>query len=232
LDAELLETTVEAFVRSCAELSQEQPASLLLLEVDQLPEEAQASLLGFLKISELQLHTLATAREPPLVRAANGQFRRELAHVLSTLVIEIPPLGERVEDVPLLAQAAVEQGNARGERQVAGLTEKAMNCLLRYEWPGNADELYQLVGEAHRAASGPYITDQDLPERIPLSLAAAEHPPLEATSIDLDRYLADIERELIQRSLHVAKGNRAGAARSLGISRARLLRRMEALGIS
>ena len=145
LDAELLETTVEAFLRSCAELSAEQPASLLLLEVDQLPEDAQASLLGFLKIAELQLHTLATARESLLVRSTRGQFREELAQLLSTLVIQVPPLSERIEDVPLLAQAAIEQANARGERQVVGLTEKAMNCLLRYTWPGNADELAESI---------------------------------------------------------------------------------------
>ena len=232
LDAELLETTIEAFVRSCAELSEEHPASLLLLEVDQLPEDAQACLLGFLKIAELQLHTLATARESLLGCSARGPFREELAQLLSTLVIEIPPLGERIEDVPLLAQAAIEQINVRGERQVAGLTEKATNCLLRYGWPGNADELFQLMDEAHRAASGPYITDQDLPERISLAWAAAEHPRREEPSIELDRFLADVERELIRRSLGSAKGNKARAARSLGISRARLLRRMEALEIS
>jgi DNA-binding NtrC family response regulator len=232
LDAELLESTVEAFLRSCAELSDERPATLLLLEVDQLPEDAQASLLGFLRISEIRLNTLATARESLLVLSEQGGFRSELAHALSTLVIEIPPLSKRMVDVPLLVQAAIEQLNALGGRQIAGVTETAMTLLLRYAWPGNADELFQLIAEACDAAQGDHITDQDLPERIHVSLTAAKYPRREERSIQLDQVLTDVERELIQRSLRAAKGNKAQAARLLGLSRSRLLRRMEVLQIS
>ncbi len=232
LDAELLESTVEAFLRGCAELSAEQPATLLLLDVDQLPEDAQASLLGLLRIAELRLHTLCTAQRSLLAPSSERPFRRELAYALSTLEMEIPPLMERIEDLPLLAQAAIEQVNARGNCQRTGLTEQALDCLLRYSWPGNVDELFQLLAEAHALASGPYLTPQDLPERIHAALAAAEYPHIQQESIQLDHYLADVERELLRRSLRVAKGNKAQAARQLGISRARLLRRMEVLQIS
>jgi DNA-binding NtrC family response regulator len=232
LDAELLESTVEAFMRSCAELSEEQPATLLLLEVDQLPEDAQASLLGFLKIGAVRLNTLATARESPLDLAQQGSFRSELAHALSTLVIAIPPLQERIVDVPLLVQAAIEQRNASGGRQIGGVTESAMVLLLRYSWPGNSDELFQLIAEACDQAEGALIEDQDLPERIHMALAAAKYPPRQEDPIQLDHVLTGVERELIQRALSTAKGNKAYAARLLGLSRSRLLRRMEVLQIS
>ena len=232
LDAELLESTVEAFMRSCAELSEEQPATFLLLEVDQLPEDAQASLLGFLKIGEIRLNTLATARDSLLDLAQQDRFRAELAQALSTLVISIPPLRERMVDVPLLVQAAIEQRNAQGGRQIAGVTESAMTLLLRYAWPGNVDELFQLIADACDQAGGAFVTDQDLPERIHAALAAAKYPPRPAEPIQLDHVLADVERELIQRALRVAKGNKAQAARLLGLSRSRLLRRMETLQVS
>ena len=183
LDAELLESTVETCLRGCAELSAEQPAILLLLDVDQLPEDAQASLLGLLRIAELRLHTLCTAQRSLFAPSAEGPFRRELAYALSTLEMEIPPLVERLEDLPLLAQAAIEQVNARGNCQRTGLTQQALDCLLRYSWPGNVDELFQLLAEAHASASGPYLTPQDLPERIHAALAAAEYPHKRQESI-------------------------------------------------
>jgi DNA-binding NtrC family response regulator len=106
-----------------------------------------------------------------------------------------------------------------------------MDCLLRYDWPGNVDELFELIAEAHRAATGPHISDQDLPSRIHAALTAEQYPRREEVSIQLDPFLTEVERELIQRALRVAKGNKARAARLLGVSRARLLRRIEALEI-
>lgn len=232
LDPELLQTTVASFVASCAELVIEQPPALLLLEVDQLGPETQAALAGMLNIREFNLRTLATARVSLTALAAENRFRPDLACALSTLVIEVPPLAERPQDIPLLAQLFLEQRNAAGGQQLAGFTAEAVDQLLAYPWPGNGDELAELVRQASAQATGPLVPAAALPEKIRLTAAAAAHPPRDDERVVLDEFLAEIEQELLGRALQRAKGNKAHAARLLGIPRARLLRRMEHFGLS
>jgi DNA-binding NtrC family response regulator len=232
LDSELLETTISSFIASCAELETEHPPALLLLEVDQLPIDAQAALAGVLSIGELGVRTIATSRKPLLELAAEDRFRCDLAHTLSTLVIEIPPLSERPDDIPLLAQLALESVNAQGGKQLSGFTEEALDQLARYPWPSNGDELAEFVQQAVRVAAGPFVQAVDLPDRVRLAAGAAAHSQPADELIRLDGFLADVERELLQRALLRAKGNKAQAARLLSIPRSRLLRKLEHYNIS
>jgi len=232
LDADLLRTTVTAFVHRCAELATEQPPALLLLEVDQLDREAQAELAGFLKIAELDLYAIATARRPLIDLAETDQFRHDLACQLSTLVVELPPLSDRREDIPLLAQFFVEQINAQGKVQRSGFTDEALDRLAAYPWPGNVDELAEMVAQAHRQAEGPMIAASELPQRIGLAADAAAHPHVEEEPIVLTDFLNQVETELIQRALTKAKGNKTKTAKLLGMNRARLLRRLAQLGLA
>ncbi len=231
LDAELLHTTVEAFVRRCAELTEEEPGTLLLLEVDQLPRDAQGALVGFLEIKELELKTLATAGRRLTELAAEDAYREDLAHALSTIEVHLPTLSSRVEDIPLLAQFFVEESNRGGGKQLGGFTPEAMDEMIAYNWPGNIDELAELVGEAFSQAGGPLIGVADLPRKLKLAAEAAAHPRVEDETIVLDEFLSGIESELIRRALDRAKGNKTKAARLLGINRPRLLRRLGQLGI-
>jgi len=226
LDAELLRTTITAFVRRCAELETERPGALLLLEADQLSGEAQVELAGLVNVPELDLHMIATARRPLLDLARDGRFRQDLAFALSTLVIELPALADRLQDVPLLAQVFVEEANAAGKRQLSGFTAEALDQLVGYPWPGNVDELADMVQQAHASAEGPSITAANLPRRIGLAAAATAHPASEEKTIVLSDFLAEIETELIRRSLARAKGNKTKAAKLLGMTRARLHRRL------
>ena len=154
LDAELLHSTITAFLRQCAELETESPAALLLLDVDELAAEAQAVLADALNIAEFDLRTLATARAGLLQSAAETRFRHDLACMLSTLVIELPPLCQRQQDIPLLAQFFLEQANAAGGRQLGGFTPEALDQLVAYPWPGNVEEMAALIREASRRAEG------------------------------------------------------------------------------
>lgn len=230
LDTELLQSALTSFIASCAELQTEQPPALLLLEVEHLAADAQAALAGMLGGGSLHLRALTTARTPLLQLAAEGLFRRDLAFILSPLVIEVPPLAQRPQDIPLLAQLFLEQGNAEGDKQLAGFAEDAWEQLLEYPWPGNVDELAELVRAAGRVATGPLVSASALPERIRLTAEVAGRPVRGPAPIELDKFLAEIELELLRRALAQAKGNKAEAARLLGISRARLLRRLEFFG--
>lgn len=226
LDAELLRGTITAFLRQCAELETETPAALLLLDVDELAPDAQAVLADVMNIAEFDLRALATARTGLLQEASEGRFRHDLACALSTLVIELPSLAERRQDIPLLAQFLLEEANAEGGRQLSGFTPEAMDQLVAHPWRRNMDEMAELLREACQQAEGPVVTTDDLPEQVRWSAQAAAHPRRVEETIVLDDFLAEIETELISRALRHSKGNKAKAARLLGITRARLHRRI------
>lgn len=230
LDADLLEATITSFMAGCAELATEQPAALLLLEVDQLPPDGQAALAGILSIQELNVRTIATSRASLELLSEQGNFRRDLALSLATIPINIPPLRERPSDIPLLAQHFLERQNVAHDRQLAGFTEEAMDQLVLHPWPGNVNELHDLVSQSCQRAQGPWVKASDLPDKIRLTAEAMAHPVTDE-SIVLDEFLEQIEKELLQRALGKAKGNKAKAARLLGIPRARVIRRAEHFGL-
>lgn len=205
--------------------------TLLLNDVDELPPESQAEVARLLTGKGFPLRIVATARQNLTDLARIGAFRDDLAAVLSTLVIRLPPLAERRGDVPLLAQWFVEETNARGDKQLAGLSSEALDCLDAYPWPGNVDELGRVIQEAHRRAEGTEIVLGDLPEQIHLAHAAAAHPRRVEDTIVLEEFLGRIERELLTRALRRAKGNKTKAAKLLGMTRPKFYRRLVQLGL-
>lgn len=229
LDSELLESTITAFLRQCAELEIGGIPCLLLLEVDKLSGDAQDVLHHVLSVQEFELRTVATARAPLSEIAATTEFRKDVAALLSTLTIRLPSLNERLEDIPLLLQHAIEQVNAKGDKQIEGFSKQAIRQLIQYPWPGNVDELMSMVRQSHKSATKSIVNVEDLPKQIRLGIDADEHPIVEVESVQLDEFLSNVERELILRAMKQAAGNKAQAARLLGIPRARLLRRLERL---
>lgn len=232
VDAERMQVTLTALLRRRAESPNQAPPAALLLGVDRLRAEAQQELAGFLLLPGVDLHTLATSRAPLQRLAAKGKFRRDLAYALSTLTIALPSLRNRAGDIPLLAQHFLEETNAGGGRQLSGFAPAAMEVLEAHSWPGNVEELAQAVREACGRATGPLVVLPDLPDRIHLARHAAAYPPREDEAIQLDDFLAEIEKELLQRALSKARGNKSKAAQLLGMNRARLLRRLVQLGLA
>jgi transcriptional regulator with PAS, ATPase and Fis domain len=221
LPEELIQATLTNLHRRYPPGSAVRP-TLLLLEVDQLSPE------GCRILEELPtrstVRVLATAQIALLDLAEQDAFPPELAGWLSTIVIELPPLANRREDIPLLAQAFVEQLNAQGGKQIRGFSPEALDRLDAYDWPGNLDELAQVVAEAYQKADGPLITLSDLPKIVHMAWEAAVYPRPAEETIVLDEFLQKIEGELVRRAVRQAKGNKAKAARLLGLSRPRLYR--------
>jgi DNA-binding NtrC family response regulator len=226
LDAELLQAGITDLKRPSRHRPVDPGGTLLLLEVDQLAPDAQDELAGFLTLPGFELATIATAEAPLLARCEAGAFRRDLAHLLSTLVIELPLLARRAEDIPLLAQQLLEEANAAGGKQFSGFTPEALDALAAYHWPGDVDELAEVVRNAHQQATTSLITAADLSPRLRSAAHAAAYPLEEEDTVQLDQLLADIEVELIRRALERAKGNKSRAAELLGVTRARLHRRL------
>jgi len=206
-------------------------STVVLNEADRLPRDVQRELAGVFSSSSFAPRLVATVRRPLERLARRGRFDAALAAVLGTIVIHLPPLAERREDLPLLSQMLLEDVNARGAKQLGGFAPEALERLDGYPWPGNIDELALLIAEAHERAEGPEIQAADLPKRIHLAADAAAHPRSREEPIQLDAFLGQIERELIERALARAKGNKARAARLLGVTRPRLYRRMVQLGL-
>jgi len=226
LDAELLDAVIGAFLQRCAELTDRPQGALLLLEADQLSPDAQKELMAMLDIAQIEFRVLATSRIPLAELAAQGGYRADLAQALSTLVIELPPLSERPEDIEPLAQLFVESHNVAGKKQLGGFTPEAVDLMVAHGWPNNVDELYEVIAAACGRAEGPLISPVDMPELTKIAEADAYRRE-DDEPIDLPVFLDDVEHELIQRAMKKAKGNKTRASQMLGINRARLLRRLE-----
>ncbi|MEI8372140.1 MAG: helix-turn-helix domain-containing protein [Planctomycetota bacterium] len=226
LDLELIQSTL----RSLA-LGPAGGGTLLLCDADQLSAESQAELASILPTAKYPLRLISTATTPLVDLPPRGLFREDLAAMLSTITIELPSLAKRRDDLPLLAQALLEEQNARGSRQLGGFTPDALDRLCAYSWPGNVAELAQVVAESHARASGTLVTRDELPERLRLAAEAAARPRRKEEPIQLDEFIAHIERELIRRALVRSKGNKTKAAKLLGLNRPRLYRKMVQLGL-
>jgi len=231
LGAELIGSTITALVGGDALGDESSTGTLLLNHVDQLSADVQVELTAHLVNRRFPLRLIATAEQSLVELAYQGKYHEELAAALSTVTIELPSLAERREDVPLLAQRFIEELNAGGTQQIGGFTPEALDLLCVYSWPGNIDELSQTVAEAHRRSAGLLIGANDLPERIHLAADAAACPPHKEETIVLDEFLDRVERELIRRAMARSKGNKAKAARMLGVTRPRLYRRLVQLGL-
>jgi DNA-binding NtrC family response regulator len=107
-----------------------------------------------------------------------------------------------------------------------------MDELVGYPWPGNVAELAELVRQACQRATGQQVQAAELPDRIRLAAGALAHPQRNEQPIDLDALLLQIERELIERALKIARNNKTRAAELLGVNRPRLLRRLVQLGLA
>jgi DNA-binding NtrC family response regulator len=177
---------------------------------------------------------LITADHRPLVELAGDQrLLPEFVELLAEFRIDVPSLRDRRDDLTLIAQYMLESTNRGAARQVGGFAADAWDQLARYDWPGNLPELQAVISEARDACTTPLITLRDLPFRFRTGLdAQAVGPPLAAEPVDLEELLARVEADYIRWALATAKFNKSAAAALLGLTRPRLYRRMEALGIA
>lgn len=230
VDAESLQSAITSLVRD--RTAGPSPPGLLLTDIDQLEPGAQHELAGFLQVPGFEVRTLATAETSLLELARQGKYDSSLAYALSTLEIELPPLRERRAELPLLVQTLIEEHNAAGGKQLSGASLEALDLLAAYAWPGDLEQLAEVIAKAHAAATGSQLTPADLPRWLGAVEGASIRPRKGDDPIVLDEFLADIERELLVRALARTRGNKSKAAQLLGISRPRLLRRLDQLGLS
>jgi two-component system, NtrC family, response regulator AtoC len=169
----------------------------------------------------------ATNRDLTLL-VTEKKFREDLYYRLNVVQIRVPPLRERKEDIPLLANAFLREISQRDSKPYRSLSPEAMDALLRYDWPGNIRELKGAIDSGVTLATGNQITFQDLP----LTVAQVQF----GTSAHLGENVGQMnlhnnEMRLIVRALEETRGNRTEAAKKLGISRRTLHRRLKELNL-
>lgn len=198
--------------------------TLLLIDVDSMDPGSQQELLGYLQLPGLAARMIATSSSKLI--QPESQFDQSLASRLSTMTIELPPFAQRREDLPLLAQAILESRNDQQARQFSGFTRQAIEMICEYDWPGNFGQMAAAIEEATTNATGSIIQVGDFSDTFHHAIKAQQFAPKEETKIDLDDYLLNIEELLVNRAVAQAKGNKTKAAEMLGLSRAKLLRRL------
>ena len=208
--------------------------TLFLDEIANMPLAQQQKLLRVLQTGEF--HPLGSSRakrvDVRVIAATNadlreevksGRFREDLLYRLNTVEIELPPLRQRPEDIPLLAERFLRRQADRYGKPVEGFTPDAAAMLLAHAWPGNVRELEHAVERAVLLCEGRAIDTHDLGLRADPSDMTTQ---LERMSLD------DAEAWLIRRALDRNEGNVSQAASELGVSRSALYRRLQRHGIS
>ena len=208
--------------------------TLFLDEVGEMSAGLQAKLLRALQEREIRRVGSETSikASPRIVAATNrdlraavhaGTFREDLFYRLAAFVITVPPLRERREAVPALAQEFLRRDAARFNKDLEGIAPDAMRVLLDYDWPGNVRELQHAVERAAILAAGPRITARDLPPELRLRDGGA--------SLDSGFDLEEHERALVEKALAQFGGNRRRTAQALNISTVTLWRRIKQYGV-
>jgi DNA-binding NtrC family response regulator len=235
-------------------LEQAHKGTLFLDEVGTMSAALQMKLLRVLQEREFERvgdsHTIKVdvrviaATNSDLTRlVAEGHFREDLFYRLNVIPVQLPPLRERKEDIPLLVQHFLEkfeserdarpEGNppkAKAERVT--FSQEAMRHLMAYQWPGNVRQLENAVERAVAFTAGRSQIDVgDLPSEVQQAqeTAVASAVTLPEEGVDLDAFVANIERELIQKSMERTGGNKGQAARLLNLKRTTLVEKLKRL---
>ena len=158
-----------------------------------------------------------------------GRFREDLYYRLNVINITVPPLRDRQDDIPLLADFFLKSYAEKNHKLIKGFTPRAVDLMMRHEWPGNVRELENIVERAVIMARGEMITPMEFPE-----VLKELDDEFKATQISLEpgRSLKEVEKEMILRTLEETGGNRTHAAEILGISRRTLQLKLKEYGIN
>jgi DNA-binding NtrC family response regulator len=219
--------------------------TLFLDEIAEMPPEMQVRLLRMVQEGEVQkvgatnviqvdVRIIAATHRNLEERIQSGQFREDLYYRLAIVVIELPPLRKRMEDVPELVQYFFKESKIKYHREELRLSASLIGYFKLYDWPGNVRQLSNAIVRIVVLAQGPDVTVADLPEflkdlRLPRALPAVAH----FTEIQTeDRTLDEVEHQAIMEAMEKFRWNQTRAANYLGVTRKVLRGRLERCGIN
>jgi DNA-binding NtrC family response regulator len=210
--------------------------TLFVDEIGEIEPHVQVKLLRALQFREVQRVGDSQPRKVDvrIVAATNrdlqsmvreGSFREDLFYRVNVITVQLPPLRERREDIPQLVERMIRELARKNDRPVHGITQRALNLLVSYRYPGNVRELENILERSVILAKRAVITEEDLPGFVVTGAT------VEALPDSLDEHLEQLERRLILGALEQTSGNQSRAAALLRITERRLRSRLERLGI-
>jgi transcriptional regulator with PAS, ATPase and Fis domain len=208
--------------------------TLFLDEIGELSMDVQAKLLRALDAGAVRplggsaevpvrARVLAATNQTPEILLREGKFRPDLYYRINVVRIDVPPLRERRDDIAPLVDTFMARAGDRHHRPLLGISSLAMKMLLRHPWPGNVRELANVVERAVAMAEHETILPEDLAFH---GKENGVHPELEA-ALSSGMTLEALERAYIRRVVEAQGGNKAAAAKILGITRRTLYRKLE-----
>jgi two-component system response regulator HydG len=229
--------------RKDGRFSQAHGGTLFLDEVGEMSLMMQVKLLRALQEREfnrvggedtiqVDVRVIAATNKDLLKQVHDGAFREDLYYRLNVVEIKVPPLPDRKEDIPLLAQHFLETFAAKNRKEIKGFTPAAMDNLVRYDWPGNVRELMNAIERAVVLARTEYLDIGDFPfMQNAISQDDRDSADSVALSMKGDLPLGEVEKAAILKTLEAAGGNKSEAARRLGITRKTLHKKLKAYGV-
>ncbi|HVO91252.1 MAG TPA: sigma-54 dependent transcriptional regulator [Terriglobales bacterium] len=212
--------------------------TVFLDEVGDISPEIQTKLLRFLqerefervggiKLVHVDVKVIAATNRDLDGLVKEGRFRADLYYRLNVIPISLPPLRERREDIPDLAKFFMKRFSLETKKTFSAISQEALDRLAAYDWPGNVRELANVIERAVVLGRGPEMTIEDLPVTI-----ASTDSLGGAIGLSYSKNIEAYRRQLIQKALSETKGNRAAAAKVLGLQRTYLSRLIKTLRIS
>jgi two-component system response regulator HydG len=217
--------------------------TIFLDEIAETSSTMQAKLLRVLQQKEIQrvggeqviqvdVRIVAATNRDLQTEVAAGRFREDLFYRLNVMPLNVPPLRDRLDDIPLLADYFLRKYATKNRKAVKGFSPLAMDMLLKYDWPGNVRELENAIERAVILLTGEHITEKQLPLGIVQNYPDQDLPATPAApATDGTRSLEAIEREAILATLEATDGNKSETARRLGITRKTLHNKLKSYGI-
>ncbi len=181
-------------------------------------QEMEFERLGGVKPIKIDVRVIAATNRDLTEAVRQGMFREDLFHRLNLFSIHNPPLRQRVEDIPIMAEHFLKEANARFERSLRSLSSDAMTHLMRYEWPGNVRELKNTIERAVLITDGDVLTSKFLPSHITKQVSDQTSTKAPSVEMNLAETIRNIERQLIVDALDRAEGVQRRAAKLLGLT--------------
>jgi two-component system response regulator AtoC len=212
-----------------------QYGTVFLDEISEMKASLQPKLLRFLETYALRrvggkrnikvdVRIIASTNKDLAQLVEKGEFRKDLYYRIKVMVIELPPLRDRKEDIPTLTEYFIKKLGREMGKEIKGVTTQTLNLLVSYPWPGNVRELKNVIERATILVRGDLITPEDLPLELRNDKMGGSITPSRDKWFDKDGFLtlANVERNYILKVLQEKKGNKSETARLLGISRSTL----------
>jgi two-component system response regulator HydG len=210
------------FLDEISEMSLAMQAKLL-----RVIQEREFSRVGGEEVIFVDVRLIAATNKDLLNEVKNGNFREDLYYRLNVITLKVPPLRERKEDIPLLAEHFLKMFSQKNNKEISGFTPQAMDRIIRYAWPGNVREIMNTIESAVVLSNSAYLSEQDLPI-ISSEMELIDHDREITAELPLD----EVEKATILKILQTCGGNKSEAARRLGITRATLHKKLKRYGVS